>query len=326
MLYWDKQYNYGILNDNRTIIRAHSLIHFISFGNFQIHNILFNLMSFAGSIALYKFFKGNFQIPKWILLAALFFVPSFLFWGSGVLKEAILIYGLGMLLYNLFLNEKQTKWIWVVFFVVLMIWIKTYVLIALIPGLVFVLLTDRLFKKLLINYSVVLLAMASLGMILNITGLFDLQEHLIQKQQDFFRLVEATTPNSMYFLPEINSFSDILLHAPHALFTCLFRPFIWEVNGALDALAALENVTFFALIVFVFIFRKINLKRNKWAIFNWSFVLILAVIIGLVTPVFGALVRYKIPLLPFFIVALFCMIDMEKMYKVFPFLKNLKNL
>ncbi len=49
-----------------------------------------------------------------------------------------------------------------------------------------------------------------------------------------------------------------------------------------------------------------------WSI---SFVLILGVVIGLVTPVLGAIFRYQIPVLPFYIFVIIASIDPGKCFR-----------
>ncbi|NND76887.1 MAG: hypothetical protein HKN39_01730 [Flavobacteriales bacterium] len=326
MLYWDKTYNYGSLNDNRTIIRVNTLFHFVSFGNFQVHNILFNVLSFTGCIGLYHFFRAKFKLPKWILLLSLFLVPSFLFWSSGVLKESILIFALGLTLFHFFVNTKSMKWLWLVLTFTLLLWIKTYVLLTLLPGLLFIGLNKVSPLDPLWNW----IACASILIISvylsPLIGGPDPVAHLIQKQKDFFDLVASLQPNSTYYLPEINSFSDVFWNLPRAVFSVLFRPFAWEFNGALDALAAMENLALLVLVILAVVYRKKDLSIKKWNTFHWSFILCLAGVIGLVTPVFGALVRYKVPLLPFLIIAMFAVMDLDKLYRTFPFINKLKNL
>lgn len=45
------------------------------------------------------------------------------------------------------------------------------------------------------------------------------------------------------------------------------------------------------------------------------------ILTGLITPVMGAIVRYKVPALPFLMILLIQLIDKEKMIQKFPFLK-----
>jgi hypothetical protein len=45
--------------------------------------------------------------------------------------------------------------------------------------------------------------------------------------------------------------------------------------------------------------------------------------IGLVTPILGAIVRYKLPLMPFILMIIFTFTDIEKLIQKFPFIKKL---
>jgi hypothetical protein len=49
------------------------------------------------------------------------------------------------------------------------------------------------------------------------------------------------------------------------------------------------------------------------------------ILTGLITPVMGAIVRYKVPALPFLMILLVMLIDKEKLIKKIPFLKFLVN-
>jgi hypothetical protein len=52
-------------------------------------------------------------------------------------------------------------------------------------------------------------------------------------------------------------------------------------------------------------------------------VLLLFVLIGLTTPILGAMVRYKIPGLPFLLIVFLLMLDKEKLLNKFPGLKKI---
>jgi hypothetical protein len=95
--------------------------------------------------------------------------------------------------------------------------------------------------------------------------------------------------------------------APQAVNVSLFRPYLWEVNNPLMLLAALESLALLGLTIFVII-------RARGTIFRWlvqpevlfclAFSLIFAFSVGVSTYNFGTLSRYKIPLMPFYLVAI----------------------
>jgi predicted membrane protein len=98
--------------------------------------------------------------------------------------------------------------------------------------------------------------------------------------------------------------------APLAIFTGLFRPLLWEARNPFMLLAALENLAFL-LLVFVIFWRTGIVKTIKIAfdeplvVFALSFAIVFAFGVGISSGNFGALVRLKIPLLPFLAAGLF---------------------
>ena len=111
-----------------------------------------------------------------------------------------------------------------------------------------------------------------------------------------------------------------------AINVTLFRPYLWEANSALMLLSALE-ATFF-----LFLFLKVLLKLGAIGFFNRIikspllsclilFTVLFAFGIGAVTFNFGALVRYKIPILSPFIISLLISqrLNLERGTKLFRF-------
>jgi hypothetical protein len=97
---WSYGDNGDFINDNRLIIRINSVIHFFSNGNVWVHGVVFAAISFLGSILLFKTFK-EFTKNKKVLYYGLLIFPTISFWGGGITKETILIFGLGLFFLNL---------------------------------------------------------------------------------------------------------------------------------------------------------------------------------------------------------------------------------
>jgi len=92
---------------------------------------------------------------------------------------------------------------------------------------------------------------------------------------------------------------------PGAFVNGLLRPFPNELNNAFMVLSFLENYTLLfclSLIVLLSWKQKINIQANE--VFILSFCLLLLSLIGLITPVTGALVRYRLPAI--WLMALLC--------------------
>lgn len=106
------------------------------------------------------------------------------------------------------------------------------------------------------------------------------------------------------------SISSLISLAPKALIAGLFRPHIFECHSVVMILSGLENTALLLLTIWVFFKSgiKFTLKQfftNSFVAMCMSFAVVLALGIGISTSNFGALVRFKIPLVPFFALGLY---------------------
>ena len=89
-------------------------------------------------------------------------------------------------------------------------------------------------------------------------------------------------------------------------------------------LSAFENIAVIAFIIIAIIFRKkMNLLQKNTFYFSLFFAVGLFILIGLTTPVFGAIMRYKIPGLILLLIALLLVLDVQKIKHKHPFLKKI---
>ena len=112
------------------------------------------------------------------------------------------------------------------------------------------------------------------------------------------------------------TFQGALSKFAPAVNAALFRPYIWEVGGPTMLLSAIENIFIMILAIFLFVTKPFKIYRetlnDPFMIFCLLFTLILGFGVGLSTANFGALVRYKIPFLPFMVLFLLRKIDSLK--------------
>lgn len=128
----------SIINDNRNILRVHSIFHFFSFGIASIHMIIICFLSTIGLIQLVKGIKQLTVLNPLYIFLLFLFLPSLLFWGSGLLKEPFMILGVGLFFRGLLYNEKIVKKIFLlVVGLVLLLGFKPYILLCLIPSISF---------------------------------------------------------------------------------------------------------------------------------------------------------------------------------------------
>lgn len=103
--------------------------------------------------------------------------------------------------------------------------------------------------------------------------------------------------------------------APAAINVSLFRPYLWEVKNPLMLLAAVESFCVLAFTLYV-IWRKkfliFGALSNPNVIFTLIFSISFAFAVGVSTFNFGTLVRYRVPVAPFFLTALIIINAYEK--------------
>jgi len=116
---------------------------------------------------------------------------------------------------------------------------------------------------------------------------------------------------------------SLLAHSPAAFWNTLARPYPWEAGSLLLALPAIENVFILALLLASVIFSSRGKCDKRLFYPGLCFVVLLFILIGLTTPVMGAIVRYKVPALPFLFACALLLLDKEKLAARLPFLKSL---
>ena len=143
-------------------------------------------------------------------------------------------------------------------------------------------------------------------------GKFSLDNALrtvVINQQDMKRAEEYGT--NYFDLGDMEAtWSSVLSKAPAATTATLFRPFLWECRSAVMVLSGLENLWLLVLCIGTVLRGQIVLfltvvLRNPLVFMCIAFALVYGFITGVSTPNFGALVRFKIPLIPLFVSGIF---------------------
>ena len=122
------------------------------------------------------------------------------------------------------------------------------------------------------------------------------------------------------------SISGLIRKSPKAVWVTLFRPYLWEVKNPVMFFSAIESLFFFIFTVYVIIYSVI--KRRLRLIYSHPiifFTLLYSIsfsfAIGISTYNFGTLVRYKIPMIPFYLIGLFILAYYSKSRRKFKVLE-----
>ncbi|MCB0793657.1 MAG: hypothetical protein KDB88_02875 [Flavobacteriales bacterium] len=315
---WFREYEGNLYNDSHTMIRFNALVRLISFGSLHVHTVFACALSLIGLTALYKAIAPQMPGKEYGVGAALFFIPSVLFWGSGVIKESLLFFALGSLVMQVFRwmrNGPDLRGALIVLLcTTLLFFLKFYVLVSMIPGLLALYWCRRSRGRVFPRFAGVLalFALIALNVQYIIPG-FNVLEVLYWKHRDFIGLAQSMDSGS--FLDPVSLRPDIwsfVKAAPHALYITLFGPIHTATDGLLGAMAGMETIALLALVVLI-LRRRRSLAEVDLALVLYclSFVLLLSLMIGYTTPVMGAVVRYRTPLLPFVVIAVLAFSDVQ---------------
>jgi hypothetical protein len=319
---WYKPWEGAKFHDNKLIIQFNALVYLFSFGYYNVHTVFICFLSLIGLTGIYKTFSSVLVYKRRELAVAVFLVPSVLFWASGVLKEGIIVFALGMLMYHLYqwLYDETKKWrSFFLFFLsaILLLLAKMYVFVAIAPVIVSLIIVKktsnkRVFLKFLsVHFLFFILAVNVYRLHIDWNTLLFLH----QKQMGFLQTAMTDKAGSYipinYLKPEVMS---LIRNTPQALFNTLFRPHLFESTSPFIAFSALENLfLLIVLIIAITFFKKPDEDKLPLFFTCVFFVFMLSLLIGLVTPVLGSIVRYRIPLIPFYIIALIIVVDKNKL-------------
>lgn len=289
-------------------------------GNYWIIGLYFSLISFLASWFLVQ--KIWRHLPRVTNAAALsfLFLPSAVFWSSGLLKESLAMAALmslcTMLLGVWFAERTTVPKIVMTLFALWILWnLKYFYAGIFIP----VALTTLLYKKFIHDRNRLsagregLAWLAIFIVLLGVVSLLHSNFHIDR----LFAVIVAN--NSAYvqlsdpgefvrFYNLTATFPGILLNAPWALFSGLFRPLLWEVSSWIQFLQGIEN-TFLLLLLAGALLRVKSYKTSPHRPLLLGvivYVVLLSVLITLSAPNFGTLSRFRTGYLPFFVFLLLC--------------------
>jgi hypothetical protein len=257
---------------------------------------------------------------------AILYFPSPLFWGGGISKDTFTYMATALFVYSAhrFFILKSREITNIAFLLIsswLILSIKPYIFLILFPGGLLWIFYDKLtrIKSAFISFIVFPVMILAVSL-LSFYVLSSLGGSMSKFSLDRAFETAAVTSNDLkqsYYGGasfDIGNYDGTIggmfkLFLP-ALNAGLFRPYIFEARNAVNLVAGLENLFLFGF-TFALLFQtrfkgtfKI-IARNPIILFCIIFSILFGFMIGLTTSNFGALVRFKIPLIPFYVSALF---------------------
>ena len=309
----------GLLENQQSrvlfMVKFTSFFNLLTHDNYWITSLYFSFISFAFAWKLVGVISD--VIPKVRLPAVVsfLFLPSAVFWSAGLIKESLAmaaLFFLSSLVVKAWSRITLRLWEWMAMpFSLWLLWsLKYYYLAVFLPVTVTSIVAHAFFARQRVSSTalsrVVIITGAFLILLVSIVLMhpnFDprILFGVIVSNYETFHAISAAD-DLIYYFDFQPTLGSMLLNAPWALISGLFRPFLWEASTLLQVLAALENL----LLMFMTAFALTNASRyfkseNRLKLITLlAYSVVLCVFLALATPNFGTLSRYRVGFLPFF--------------------------
>jgi hypothetical protein len=316
---------FGVGSSTATMIGVVAFLAYLLDNSLYAIALVFSFVSFFSKMALYQVGRENLAVRyRPHMLLAILLLPSVVFWSSGLVKESLTVAGISLLVFGahrLFDRRLVRGLLALVVGGVLVALTKPYVLFAFaISAGVWLYWRSAVrpsegHRLRLRPLHVGLAALVVVGGVIALGQLFprysftNLGTEVATLQGVTLR---GRGGGSSYEFgdPTETSLGGQLYFAPVGLIYALFRPLLFEAYNVPMAMSALE-VTFltFALGRVLIARRWMDTWRmfvsSPFLVFAAVFALGVATAVGLSSTNLGTLVRYRMPILPFYAILLF---------------------
>lgn len=324
---WANAHGVGYLcrgSASLTTIKIGALLNLLCFNSYFALCAFFAYLSYQFQWMTFRLLAGIYPLLHKQFSYAFLMIPSVVFWGSALGKDSITLSCILAMFYSFYtafiLNKNILSNIFVLvlasFFVSL---IRGFILFTTLPCLILMAVTyyRTVIRSSILRFLIgpILLAVGVATSILFVRSMGEMVESYdldsLQQKAEGFRSWHTTQGGSTYSIAENMQYTPmgILKNAPAAMIVTLFGPFFWQIRSPMMLLSGIESFIFLYLFVTrVFFNRKVYkllavLMKDHLLVFCIPFIFILGTAIGLTSFNYGALVRYRIPILPFFATA-----------------------
>ena len=316
---------YYMWRDSATfsVSRYSALFYLIGAKSFIITSFIVCCFSYIGIWKFYRLLNILYPGYEKGLAYIVLFLPSIAFWGSGIMKDSYTVSSACWLTYNFYMvlilrKKVLVNAIFLLINLFIIVNMKPYVVLSLLPGIILWLNSAYLKKIKNTLLKILILPLLFAGILIigfyvfqnlsSLMGVYGEVDSAIEQAQvirsDLLRSDQYGSNN--YDIGKFDgSLISLISVAPNAIFTALFRPFLWEIGSPTMVFSAIEN---FILIVFTLLtLIKISpftvfgiLIKEPFLFYCLIFSVLFAFGVGIAGTNFGAMVRYKTPLMPFF--------------------------
>lgn len=299
------------------MVKLLSPVALLSFNRFLVAQILMAFITFFGSWKLFQTFLIFYPKMQKAAFISVFMLPSVILWGSGVLKDSVTLAFLSILFYYavkaLYLYQFRIKYVAIILLSIYMIFnIKAYIILSFLPILLIGWIAQnrnriksKFFRLILTPFISLIAIFGGLEIIENLQARSEKYAlENIQSRAEGFHNWHSVLGGSSYSFGEIEYTTwGIIKKIPSAVNVTFFRPYLTEVNNAAMALGAIESTSLLILFILILYWYRLTWLRttfkNPLLILSFSYAIVFGFIVGFTSYNFGALARYKIPVMPF---------------------------
>jgi hypothetical protein len=300
----------------------------ISGKSYFLCTVLVALATYGGLWRLYRMFVSYFPEFAKHLAWGILFMPSVVFWGSGILKDSFTLAAVCYFIVatNNIITKKGRffgKWLSLLINGFIIIAVKPYILIILLPGTMvwyfyhqIKRIRNAYFRYVIVPLIYAVILGSTYAVLTGLSG--QLGRFAPEEALNTAVIIQRDLKQEYY---QGNSFDigefdanalSIASKFPAAVNAGLFRPYIWESRNVVMLLSGLENLFILLLTLSVLLMLKPRVIFRLVAdhpviLYSFVFSLLFAFMIGITTSNFGALVRFKIPLIPLYMASMMVM-------------------
>jgi hypothetical protein len=289
--------------NNRLVIRLHTVLRFFSHGNIYIHTLIFCFLSFIGCVALYRALQPFFEYGHGrVLIVPVFLMPSILFWSSGLLKETLVMFFLGILA-NIAISIVCFLFVYT---------LKPFIAFSFLAA--FYLMATGNLK----SYARIIAGLVGVGIVLWIfyahnTFICEIMSSLIAKRNEFIALGLKMKAGSLTDSTIREAGCTVPLRLlPSGIYNMFMQPAVWS-KSLFEKIFGLENLLILLFsVVALFYFKQPKRAKRQLVVFSTVFFGLNYALIGITVPIIGALVRYKVFGLLFYLILVFSLMSLRK--------------
>ncbi len=300
------------------VCRFNVPFYLMGFGSYLGNTVIMNLILYMG---IWRFYKMLVRIypnnEKWLAIAV-FFIPSIVFWSSGILKDGWTLVAILFMFTNLYyifiVKEKVWKNIfWLLLWSYIVFSIRPYIFYVTIgSGLIWVgfsyvkAIKSTFLRTIAMPFIIMVTWGIGVAILAQTSTLASSRYSSINAMLETAQIIQDDLRKEYYggnrfdigaFEPTVKG---VMSKFPVAVTAGLFRPFLWESNNVLMLISGIESLALMLLIFYLLIKTKIigffrAVFSDSLMVSLFIFAITFAFFVGLTTANFGALVRYRIP-------------------------------